>query len=272
MNKKLEDYHPVFHEVSGDWRERWMLIRKFIVAWYGREGYLQRDKIEINSDFPHGLHPVETWDAVKETEQRLKFELPPALKEWDSLFQQTNSRYYNLFRDDHAMLWMDDGESLVIRVICEGNVAWGVHRKDLELDDPPVQEMKLVSFGDDDDSWFGSTWTAFGGTNHSTNHTVTEWMIKQIQWYLSGKTKINVSMPNEATSRQRLLKDMEDEFDRRSKFGQYFIFESTNRFAVTSNVGRANQMEVIFATQPDFSTLPDWIVENTSDHRVSGKS
>ena len=251
----LHSYQPCLRDVGDHWRERWVLLREFIRNWFWT--------FEDNRLLRREIHDVETWgEAVASVEERIGIELPPSLREWVSLFEQTNSEYYNLLRDDYAMLWSDNDQTLVIQVICEGNVAWGVKRSDLHLPDPPVQEMDFLTHGDDDETWRGTQWTARG----AIKPTVTEFMMKQILDYLPGKTWINVSLPEETEPRQRLLVEMGDFFDSVSTFGEYRLYESTDILAGLRPSAR--MVQVHFRKElPVPDRLPAWIRQNTRNSR-----
>ncbi len=260
-----EKYHPVFKDVSSDWRERWLVLREFIRQWYSTFPFA-RDHYQIPEDFPAGLHPVEMWSqTVLDVEAKLDVILPPSLREWVSLFDQTNSQYFNLLRDDYAMLWTDNDEVLVIRVLCEGNVAWGVRRCDLHIDDPPVCELDVVSYGAED-SWFGSAWSVSRSVSQGVQPPVTEFIMQQCCHYLSNKTSVVVSLPEDAAQRAKLLERMTSGSERASKFGAYRVFESVNQIAFVHDADK--QFTVHFAREPELTKLPDWIRDNSSDHRL----
>ena len=200
------------------------MLRNFIRRWYSVRGYPEKGRklYSIPNDFPEQLFPVETWGECVETiEKELAVQLPPSLREWHSLFSQSSSQYFNLLRDDHWMEWTDNSNMLVIRVISEGNVAWGVRKSDLHEDDPLVFEMDVLKHGDAPDSWFGTTWTEVG----STGLRVSEWLIRNFQWYLKSATRIVLKLPDDEALRKDKLNQIASGFDRQSQFGPFLILE-----------------------------------------------
>jgi len=251
----LPDYQPCLRDVGEDWKERWVVLREFIRNWFCErdDGMVRRRQV----------HNVQTWgDPVAEVQERIGEELPPSLKEWVSLFSQTNSEYFNLLRDDYAMLWSDNDQTLVIQVICEGNVAWGVKKSDLHLPDPPVQEMDVSSYGDDDETWRGNQWTSCG----VIRPTVTEFLTKQILDYLPSKTWIDVSLPEDPGPREELLAEMRGFFDRVSQIGNDHLFESTNMLAGVRPKTRVCSVH-FRKKRPEAEELPAWIRQNTRNSR-----
>jgi hypothetical protein len=249
----MNDYLPCFQNVGDDWRQRWTILRQFIRNWFW--------KYENEKFIPRELHGVEQWDQrIDVVEQRLNVKLPPSLKEWVSLFEQTDSEYFNLLRDDYAMLWSDSDQTLVICVLCEGNIAWGVKKEHLNLPDPPVQEMDIVSYGEDN-SWRGSEWKC----RKEIRPTVTEFLVKQILHYAPSETYVNISLPKEVEPRRAMYSEMDEYFDRCSTFGMYKIYESKNMFAgVTQDTGH---FTVKFRKEVDYDRLPNWLRKNTRDYR-----
>lgn len=262
-------YRPCFSDVGKDWRERWTMLRNFVRSFYSQLDFDKgRKPYQIPDDFPSKIHPVDVWGKpVNSVEQRLDVTLPGSLREWHSLFSQTNSEYFNLLRDDHAMLWSDNGNMLVIRVLCEGNVAWGVRRADLLQDDPTVYEMDVFKYGDSDNSWLGNEWAESG----STRLSVSELLIQNLIWYLAGKASIQVDVPVDADERNNMLAEIGKQSERQSRFGPFVIFESVNCFAAYHVDSPAKNLKVHFAAEPDFASLPAWIVENSTDHRIHAR-
>ena len=68
--------------------------------------------------------------------------------------------------------------------------------------------------------------------------------------------------------RAERLKQIQSGFQRQSNFGPFLILESTNCFAAYQADSAAKKLELFFAKKIDFSNLPDWIIENTDDHRI----
>ena len=263
----MPDYRPCFSDVDDDWRKRWEMLRNFIRTWYSVKPFPEKGRAHylIPDEFPERLFPVETWGPNVETiEEKLAVRLPPSLREWHSLFSQTSSNFYNLLRDDHWMEWSDNGNMLVFRVISEGNVAWGIRKTDLQEDDPVVYEMDVLKYGDQVDTWFGTTWTESG----STRLRVSEWLVRNFQWYLRAEEKISLRLPEEKALRAERLKQIQSGFQRQSNFGPFLILESTNCFAAYQADSAAKKLVLFFAKKIDFSNLPDWIIENTDDHRI----
>ncbi len=251
----LHDYQPCLRDVGEDWRDRWVVLREFIRNWF----WIRQENRSLRRE----IDAVETWGApVASVEKRIGVALPPSLKEWVSLFEQTNSEHGNLMRDDYAMLWSENSQTLVIRVICEGNVAWGVKRADLHLPDPPVQEMDVCVYGDDDVTWRGNQWESKG----MIRPTVTAFLIKQILDYLPSKTRVDVSVPEEPARREERLAQMSQYFDRVSTIGNDQLFESTNMFAGLQPGSRVCSVH-FRKRRPQIEELPDWIRQNTRDSR-----
>ncbi len=66
----------------------------------------------------------------------------------------------------------------------------------------------------------------------------------------------------------RLIKEMKAEFERNSRFGRYRIFESIDRIAILNENQDKEYFKVQFPNEIDFTTLPDWLIQNSDDHRI----
>ena len=126
-------------------------------------------------------------------------------------------------------------------------------------DDPLVFEMDVLKHGDAPDSWFGTTWTEVG----STGLRVSEWLIRNFQWYLKSATRIVLKLPDDEALRKDKLNQIASGFDRQSQFGPFLILESINCFVAYRSNSDSKKLQVFFAKEVEFSNLPAWIVENS---------
>src|SRR5262249_44715250 len=122
-----QTYFPLFTKLPEGRVERWRLVEEFIDTWY---------------------RPLRASDGVSEAtlrsaERRLGFKLPVAVREWYALAgNRENVRRKENHLLNIAKLGMEeDFNALVIYCEIQGNEYWGVRRRDLDLDDPPIYQF-----------------------------------------------------------------------------------------------------------------------------------
>ncbi len=121
-------YRPLFTSLPQHRAERWRLVEEFIGVWY---------------------RPLAAGDGASEeelwaTEKRLGFRLPTALREWHALAGKRKdvwSKQDHLWELDYLKL--EDSlstrrDALIFYVENQACEIWGIRKKDLGLDDPPV--------------------------------------------------------------------------------------------------------------------------------------
>jgi hypothetical protein len=102
--------------------KRWNSIYSFIEGWTGVK--LEQERFK---------------DLISETEARLGIILPSSVKHWISFSKSSStiSEYFS-YRDCLEIEWLEELDSLSLLLQSESDVYWGIKRKHLRLDDPPV--------------------------------------------------------------------------------------------------------------------------------------
>jgi uncharacterized protein (TIGR02996 family) len=121
-------HRPMFTHLPERRIERWRLVEEFIDTWHK----------------PHKPEDGASEEELQATERRLGFRLPTALREWHALAGKRKDvwsgqdrllelRYLKL--EDHLSSRKD---ALIFYIENQGCEVWGIRKKDLGRDDPPV--------------------------------------------------------------------------------------------------------------------------------------
>ncbi len=118
----LPTHRPLFTHLPERRVERWRLVEEFIGTWYQ----------------PVKAGDGATEEELQETEQRLGFRLPAALREWHALAGRRKDVWSV---QDHLVLAPTlkvRDNALFVYLENQSCEVWGIRTRDLQLDDPPV--------------------------------------------------------------------------------------------------------------------------------------
>jgi hypothetical protein len=134
----MNDYYPVFTNVSKDVSERWERIRKFLETWH---------TLEIpRLDYANELENIEA---------DLGVQLPTSFKNYITLSKQLlsmNTSYPNgyetnafsrVFRDYFEIKLLEEHRAISMLLQAEGDFYWAVKKTDLHVEDPAVHGYLL---------------------------------------------------------------------------------------------------------------------------------
>lgn len=134
----MNDYYPVFTNISKDVSERWRKIRKFLETWHTLE-----------------IPTVDYSGELENIEADLKVKLPTSFKNYITLSKQllnVNTSYPNgymtnafsrVFRDCFEVKALAEHQAISLMLQAEGDFYWAVRRSDLYVEDPAVHGYLL---------------------------------------------------------------------------------------------------------------------------------
>ena len=214
MNK---NYESCFHHVSGNWQEKWSLIRQFTIKWHGIEF---RDCEE--------LLPL-----VRQEEAKLGFELPPSFQEYimfsvdidcnrENRFIKNNHIEYSLLkhktrkviRDDYKVEYFKNLSAVSLLRLLEGDAFWAVKKDNLGQADPPVETYMLNDIGCNsyDDYALNSSIKEKGfGYSGCYSSSITDFVLSSMLLFLYGE-KESYAKFSEANS--KLISNINNIFER----------------------------------------------------------
>jgi hypothetical protein len=204
------DYEPVFQHVPDDWRERWRLLRRFTERWF-----------RLSMPEP-GWHADVQWmaDEIEKTEQKLKVQLPPSVREWMAfgwdLLAQSGSDILNGCNEIKD-LKAPAAISLLIEDSGGADFYAAVRKENLTASDPAVHGYLR--------EWGAADFVDCGlYTPHVTSfvfrHLMRPWRGD------AGGFRAGVRVTDE------LLEQLADAFPVRSKFDEIQVFERMNLIAL----------------------------------------
>ena len=199
------DCQPLFaHGVPDGWKERWRLIREFTDRWH---------RLPLGDI---GGRP----DVIRETEARLRRELPPSLREWVAFAHDVRRRsdFHAVLRDVYQMEELDGHSAVSLLLQGEGDYHWAVRHTDFSLPDPPIHGFHW-DFDNDDDNTF------VPDERNPIADTLNAFVFEYVMSYThaeGGGLSTDVDEP------ANLIRDLTATFPVQTRFGRMAIFEAEN--------------------------------------------
>ena len=204
------DYQPLFSVTPDSWPERWAAIREFTRRWL---------QIDLPDSLPEGGEAGRAEREMEGVAARLRVRFPPSLREWMRFAEALIARgKFDVFRDNYAVEWDRDHPGFSLMVQVEGDLYWAVRKRNLRLDDPPVDGYGLDYERED---------VVFYHEGRVAEH-ITSFVLGHLFSYLpwDGPFSVNIGEVDET------LGELREAFDVYTRWDHLHIFEKKNMLAV----------------------------------------